>query len=293
MQIVADLGTYEQIGGLAFAPANYLHGAVDAAITAAYATLAEREASVAKSEASAAKLRNELADVANGLATLDERSRAGALWDQRRKDIGPEPQLPALPIAPDAPAERVTVPEPHPMLAAARETIARAERAKGAADLADQNRAENVRVVALAEEDAARKDAEATRAAFVVACHRRAPSSLFAGVLEKLRSTGELSLVPREWEERGKPLSGLDVLIAGRPISASSDGQVIVADLLFRAALRAAIKMTWLPIAVDRVGLYVPRAGEPTWSDIVRPIKGPLWLIVTGGTGGIVVTDGV
>jgi hypothetical protein len=183
------------------------------------------------------------------------RKEAAAAYDAAVKALGPEPTIPSIgeTAKPDAPK-----PSPEQVVQA-RATIEAAQQAEGAA-------AQHARATASAEQaataaEAAHKAAEAERFRMnvLVDAVRKAPTVIAERQIAALGDLGPVSL-----RFVG---NGVEVLVDGLPWEFASDGRCVVADLHFRAALRRAVKLGWLPLFVDSVqavgGQPVPDVGGP------------------------------
>lgn len=137
----------------------------------------------------------------------------------------------------------------------------------------------------LADAEKAHADAEAkaARADEVVEIVRAAPGRALAGKLAALGS-GPLSVVVPEDGD------AVQVLIDGRPWALASTGRRIVADLDFRARLRAVatsgtMRLGWLPLFVDEV--------QSVGGQALPDVAGPVVALRTTDGGELVVTAGV
>lgn len=108
--------------------------------------------------------------------------------------------------------------------------------------------------------------AEAARLDVLVDCVRAAPS---VAIRRQLAALGDLGCVSLELPEGG----GCLVRVDGRRWSAASTGRQVVADALFRAGIRRAMKTGYLQIFVDLVSSV---GGQPA-----APIADPVVLLRT------------
>jgi DNA repair exonuclease SbcCD ATPase subunit len=221
---------------------------------------AQAKVDEARAKADAAKAAHEAATAkakAAGDAFIAARGRKEKLSEHNRAlaALGPEPTIPSIgnttkPDAPKPSAEQVVQ---------ARATIDDAQKAEGAA-------AQHARATASAEQaataaEASHKAAEAERFRMnvLVDAVRKAPTVIAERQIAALGDLGPVSL-----RFVG---NGVEVLVDGLPWEFASDGRCVVADLHFRAALRRAVKLGWLPLFVDSVqavgGQPVPDVGGP------------------------------
>lgn len=211
--------------------------------------LKEPQAEVAKCEKALADLREKIT-VARALTAEKETAAAEASrardasrdWERAFKALGDEPKVPNAPTAPGSPTE------PRPETAAynaARDLLARAERARGAADKHAKDLAQIKIEVDQASDALKRSRDEAARLDALVDVIREAPSEL---AREQLGSLGDISPMSITFVENG----GVDVKVDGRSWYRASRGRRIVADLAFRAGLRRALKLP-LVLFVDEV----------------------------------------
>jgi len=106
---------------------------------------------------------------------------------------------------------------------------------------------------------AAEKGAEVDRLEDLVVAIREAPAQLLPFAIERLGDCGPVRVVPAG--------AGCEVTVNGHPWQEASTGELIHADLMFRAAIRRAFSVRWLPIVVDRVQDW---SGE--WGDVPGPV---------------------
>jgi len=198
-------------------------------------------------------------------ADRDAAVKAGSAareWDAAARALGREP---AVRPAPQGAADAPTTPKPPPVeTAAARAVLAEAEQAKGAASARVDNVGELRTDLDSARERQEAAVVEAARAGVLLDCVRAAPSEAVRASIEGL-DAGRVTL-----HLEG---SGVKVQIDGRRWQRASDGERIIADLEFRAALRRALVLggkaaTWLPLFVDRAQDV---RGIP-WPDVPGPV---------------------
>ena len=117
------------------------------------------------------------------------------------------------------------------------------------------------------------------RADAVVDIVRGAPAQALAIKMAALGS-GPMAITVSE-------AGGVDVTIDGRPWGCASTGRRIVADADFRARLRSAVRLAWLPVIIDEAqsvgGQALPDCGGQT----VVLVTTDGVLAVTGGSDGV------
>ena len=272
----------------------------EAAHAAAYAEAekAHREQSTALINAAkeaSARLEGAREALANANAAADAAADLaadpGIAWDARSRALGAEPQVPAVLAEPENPGEDVGD-EPTPeATTAARHALHAAEIRAAAGKMAGASlEAVRARLTAAAEacaEAANRRD----RADAVVEIVRQAPSRLEAAVMDALAGGGGddeeggggpdgvgLGPVGITFTEAG----GVDVTVSGLPWWCASRGELAVADLRLRAAIRQACGLGWLPIVVDNA---------QDWSGDWPDVPGPVWMMLTEAGGELTVEE--
>lgn len=243
--------------------------AAEKRLTEARATLDRAQAQYDRSEADRiAKL-----DKADAAWTAAERELhiaaeapdAAAEWDRRLVALGTAPSEVPHPPGP-RPSEREVL-EAKATLDRARVALGEAKQHAAQVDAAKKRHAAAVGAWDLA-------TAEAERLDRLVEVLRRAPSILAARQVEKL---GDLGPVTVRLPETGP---AVEVLVDGRPYWTASRGRLVVADLWFRAALRRAVGLAWLPLFVDDVN---------AWSGEWPALPGPQVRLRTAAVDGLVV----
>ena len=174
-------------------------------------------------------------------ATVRSKESPGVDWDGKRKALGDRPKVSEPCSQPDKPSDgRPNAQE----LEQARRAVEDASKAAGRAEQRSQD-LESLRKT-LQTSEAALEAAEGERARLdaLVDAVRRAPSEAARAQRSALGDLGPVSLTLRKD-------GGVDVLIDQRPWHLASTGRRVVADAWFRAALRRAIGLSWLPLFID------------------------------------------
>jgi hypothetical protein len=184
--------------------------------------------------------------------------------------LGPAPVVPEPVAGAIAPGmDRPTAES----LTAARETLAAAERERGAA-VARAEQATRAADAVIREQTAHRAaEQEAARLDALVTAVRKAPSELARRQAEALGDLGPCSLV---WGDGTAKSPAVAVLVDGVPVDVSrptetpfvAGGRLRSADLSFRAALRRVMKAPWLPLWVDQA----QDLGGEDWPDVGGPV---------------------
>jgi len=184
-------------------------------------------------------------------------------WDAGAQALGSEPYVRTAPAAAGTPPAQAK--PTREQVDAARQTLNDAAEATGAAG---QRQTTIVELRADLAEAVTRRDravSEATRCAALLNCILAAPSEAVRESIEGL-DAGPLTL-----KLEG---TGVQVLIDGRRWQIASDGELVIADLAFRAALRPHLQLvpgrpaTYLPLFVDRAQAV---AGLE-WPDVPGPV---------------------
>ena len=214
--------------------------AIEAVTEALAKATADRDAAVAA-------FRTADAALAEADAVVDDICARRSAHAAAVKALGPRPMIPAPATKPAAPA--VACPTPAE-ITAAEEAFDAVSLAKGAASQRAKDLASATKAAREAKSAHDSAVAEATRLDALVAAVRRAPSEIAAKQAETL---GDLGPVTFRWGDGDAKSPAVEVLIDGRPWKFASKGKEVVADLWFRAALRRAKGMPWLPLFVDDV----------------------------------------
>ena len=229
-------------------------------------------AAIATQQATAAFQRAEEAECEAGVvleraeAARDAAVKAGTAareWDAAAEALGAKPTVRPAPAAAGTPPEKAK--PTGQQIDAARQTLREASEATGAAgqrlQAIDDLRADLT-------EATTRRDravSEAARCAALLKSILAAPSEAVRASIEGL-DAGPVTL-----KLEG---TGVKVLVDGRRWQIASDGELVVADLAFRAALRPHLQLspgrpaTYLPLFVDRAQAV---AGLK-WPDVPGPV---------------------
>jgi hypothetical protein len=122
-------------------------------------------------------------------------------------------------------------------------------------------------------------EGEADRCVAWLDCVRRAPSEIARRTVAALGDMGRVSLALDDAPATGAPC--IRVLFDGHEYATCSDGERVLADFLFRVAIRRAAKLPMVPVIVDRRGL---------WSGPLPEVGGgPVWILETTSDAGIAV----
>ena len=234
----------------------------DAAIEAAAIAVEQARAGIQRAEEAEceAGVVLEQAEAARDAAV--KAGTAAREWDAAAAAIGEAPTVRPAPSSAPTPPQGAK--PPAAALEQARATLDAAEQARGAAATRSENVGELEADVESARTRAEASAAEAARAGALLACVRAAPSEAVRESIEGL-DAGPVSL-----HLEG---SGVKVQIAGRRWQRASDGEFVLADLQFRAALRAALTLggrhaRYLPLFVDRA----QDVAGLEWPDVPGPV---------------------
>lgn len=185
--------------------------------------------------------RGELREANAALAAAVAGSGPAVAWDLARAALGDRPEVPdMIPVSAPPEGDRPGDDE----VGAAHETVRKAERAQGAVAQRETDLARLRAQLDASEGSLAEAAAEVGRLEALVEATRRAPSVAAERQLEALGDLGPVSLV---FVDGG----GVEVLVDGRPYHLASTGRLLVADVWFRAGLRRAIGVPYLPLFVD------------------------------------------
>lgn len=280
-EVVADLARLEAEGLKAKAAHEAAQKKAKTDHAAAMDAYRERLAAL---QSAAADMEAELAGAAKRMAAArvaadaaaDLASDPAAAWDARRASIGPEPVVPHAEKGKTVEPKKPGMARPEAaVVEAARQALHAHDVAAEARRQAEGQLASARRRVERAEEAVAAATATAARAEEVVALVRSAPTRLAAQLAELLGDLGPVEIL---FAEDGK--GGVNVLVDGLPWWCASRGRLAVADLHFRAAIRHASGLDWLPVIVDNAQDW---SGE--WPDL----EGPIWLMRTEVADGLTV----
>lgn len=216
------------------AAAARLAEAVAALPDLATARRAEESALDAAEAATAARTTaREMVRVAE--TALDGAIHAAQRWDAAARELGAEPPAPGPKPAGTRPGG-VEV-------RAARAVVTAGERGVGAAQQHERAVAARAEAVARDERELAAARTEAAHMAAVLAAVRRAPSELLRRGVDRLGDLGPVTLHPTD--------TGIEVRVDGRDWRRASRGELLVADVWLRCAIRRVAKMTWFPLPID------------------------------------------
>lgn len=218
--------------------------------------------------------RAELEATKEAAADIEAAAQTAARYDAGLRALGPEP---AVDVEVDAPTPPAKVRPTPAQVDDASRVIAAAQQADGARKHAAQQAARAAEAVQRAEETLDRAAAEAKRCEALVAIVRRVPSEIAAEQASALGDLGPVSL--RFPPPAHKNTPAIEVLVHGRPWWRASDGELILADLHLRAAIRRLAKMGAVPIFVDRAQSWSgawPTAKVPGPVILLRTTTGDL-----------------
>lgn len=181
---------------------------------------------------------------------------AARTWDAAIAALGPEPKVPMAPTNAQPPESTKPTTEQQQQ---AQDVL---HRARFASDTA--------RRLEAAQETAKVSTAEAERVKVLVAATRQAPSKI---AREQAAALGELGPVQLRFPPKENAQTAeIEVLYCGRPLHRISGGELVIADLWLRAAVRRLAKLGSLPIIVDHA---------QNWSGDWPSIPGPVWRLWT------------
>lgn len=194
---------------------------------------------------------------------------AAAAYDASLRALGPEPTVGVEPTPPTPPTRTQPTPE---QVDVATRILASAAEADGARRLAAQQAARATEALARAQAAFDAAEREAKRCEALVAVVRRVPSEIAAEQSRALGDFGPVALRFPPVTDKNTP--AIEVLVNGRSWRRASTGELVLADLHLRAAVRRLAKLGALPIFVDRAQCW--SGGWP-----MDRIPGPVVLLRT------------
>ena len=208
------------------------------------------------------------------LASTVEANAGAADWERASNALGDEPPTP---IEREEPPEEPAADRPTDEAKAAALAVLEDEaKLIGRKEQRNADTGKAEAGLAAAEHAFTEAKAEAARLDVLVECVRAAPS---VAIRRQLAALGDLGCVSLDLPEGG----GCLVRVDGRRWSAASTGRQVVADALFRAGIRRAMKAPYLQVFVD---LVTSVGGQPA-----APIDDPVVLLRTTDAEGLEVTS--